>query len=159
MEHAGHLAAHDAAHLHVAFQHGPAQSAQRDLLQLFQSGAPLLQSQIFPGHLVFQHPDRAADGAAGDHGVGVLGLEDGLLVVFVDGALLACQEAGAHLDAAGAQGEGCCGLTAVGNAAGCHHGNADGVDDLGHQGHGGHLTHVAAGLGSFGDDGVHPQAL
>ena len=77
----------------------------------------------------------------------------------MDGALLACQQAGAHLDAAGAQGEGGGGLPPVRDAAGGHHRDAHRVDDLGHQGHGGHLAHVAAGLRALGDDGVHAVAL
>ena len=41
MEHTSHLAAHDAAHFHIALQHGPAQAAQGDLLQLLQRGVLL----------------------------------------------------------------------------------------------------------------------
>ena len=48
----------------------------------------------------------AAGGAAGDGGVVGPGLEHGLLVIGVDGALLAGQQAGAHLDAAGPKGKG-----------------------------------------------------
>ena len=156
MEHTSHLAAHDAAHFHIALQHGPAQAAQGDLLQLLQRGAALLQGQILPGHLVLQGSDRAADGAAGDHRITVLGLQHSLLVIGVDGALLAGKQTGAHLDAAG---KGRSRLTAVRDAAGRHHGNAYRIDDLGHQGHGGHLAHVAAGLRALGDDGVHAIAL
>ena len=124
------------------------------MLQLLQSGAPLFQGQVLPGHLVFQHPDRAADGAACDGGVAVLGLQQGLLIVVVNGTFPACQQAGAHLDAAGTQGEGGGSLTAVGNAAGGDDGNIHRVDDLGHQGHGGHFAHMAAGLHALSDDGV-----
>lgn len=117
MKHARHLAGHDAAGDHVAVKHGAAQAAQGAALQLLQAGPPALQSQVFPGHLVLQHPHGTADGAAGYGGVAVLGLQQGQLIVLVNGALLAHQEAGAHLDAAGPQGQGCRHLTAVGDAA------------------------------------------
>ena len=74
MEHTGHLAGHDAAVFHIAVKHRPAQAAQGMTLQLLQRGTFLLQGQLLPGHLVFQHPHRASDGAAGDGGVTVLGL-------------------------------------------------------------------------------------
>ena len=85
MEHTRHLAGHDAAGLYVAVKDRPAQAAQGNLLQLLQRGSPLFQKQILSGHLVLQHPDRASDGPAGDGGVAVLGLEQSLLVVVVDG--------------------------------------------------------------------------
>ena len=72
----------------------------------------------------------------------------------MDGALPACQQAGAHLDAAGTQREGRGRLPSVGNAAGGDDGDVHRVDDLRHQRHGGHLPHMAAGLHALGDDGV-----
>ena len=154
MEHTGHLTGHDAAPLHVSLEHRPAETAEGDVFQLLQRGSPLFQGEVFPGHFVFQHPHRPADGAARHGGVAVLGLQKGQLVVFVDGALPACQQAGAHLNATGPQSEGRCRLPSVGNAAGGDDGDVHRVDDLGHQRHGGHLTYMAAGLHALGDDGV-----
>ena len=124
------------------------------MFQLLQRGPPLFQRQILPGHFVFQHPHRSADGAARHGGVAVLGLQKGQLVVFVDGALKACQQASAHLNATGPQSEGRCRLPSIGNAAGGDDGDVHRVDDLGHQRHGGHFPHMAAGLHALGDDGV-----
>ena len=123
MEHTGHLTGHDAAPLHVALKHSAAETAEGDVFQLLQRGSTLFQGEVFPCHFVFQHPHRPADGAARDSGVAVLGLQKGLLVIFMDGALPACQQAGAHLNTAGPQSEGRGRLPSIGNAAG---GIADG---------------------------------
>ena len=74
----------------------------------------------------------------------------------MDGALKACQQAGAHLNAAGPQREGRGRLPSVGNAAGGDDRDVHCVDDLRHQRHGGHFPHMAAGLHALGDDGVSP---
>ena len=77
----------------------------------------------------------------------------------MDGALLAHQQAGAHLHAAGTQRQGCCQLTAIGNAARRNDGQIHCVHHLRHQRHGGHLAHMAAALGPFGDHGIDAQLL
>ena len=77
----------------------------------------------------------------------------------MDGALLAHQQAGAHLSTAGPQRKSCCQLAAIGNAARRDNRDIDGIHYLGHQRHGGHLAHMAAALGAFGDDGIHAQRL
>ncbi len=111
-----------------------------------------------PGHILFfRHRTGAAHRAAGDHGVGILGLQNGLLVVVVNGALDTGQQAGAHLDAAGTQCEGGSGLTAVRDAAGSHHGDADGVDDLGTRAMVVISPTWPPDSGALGDDGVHAQ--
>ena len=97
--------------------------------------------------------------AAGDDGVTVLGLEQRGLVVGVDGALLACQQAGAHLHAASTQRQRSRQLTAIGDAACRDDRHADRIHHLRHQRHGGHLAHMAAALGALGDDGVDAQRL
>ena len=65
-------------------------------------------------------------------------------------------EAGADPDPVGAEAERGGEATAVGDAAGGHHGDplADGVDDLRDQGQGGDLAGVPPGLGALGHDDV-----
>ena len=77
----------------------------------------------------------------------------------MDGALLAHEQAGAHLHTAGTQCQRGGQLTAVGDAARCDHGHIDGVHDLRDQRHGGHFAHMAAAFGAFGDHGVNAQRL
>ena len=77
----------------------------------------------------------------------------------MDGALLAGQQAGAHLDAAGPKGKGGGELPAISDAAGGDDGDAHRVHHLGHQGHGGQLADVAAALAALGDDAVDAIAL
>ena len=154
MEHARHLTGHDAAGLHIAVKHGLPQAAQGEVLQLHAVGALLLLGDVGVGHLVAQAAHRGVHRPAGDHGVPVLGLEDGLLIVLVDGALLAHQQAGAHLGSNGTQGVGGQQLPSAGDAAGGDDGDVHRVHHLGHQGHGGGLAHVAAALGALGDHRV-----
>ena len=97
MEHSGHLTGHQAARGSVALKDGTAQAAQRVFFQLHLIGTGLFLPDIFPAHPVFQNTDGGAADAAGYDGVTVLGPEEGRFVVFVDGALLAHQQAGAHL--------------------------------------------------------------
>ena len=158
-EHARHLPRHEAAGAGVPVEDRPAQAAQREPLQLFRAGAGLFPGQIVPCHLVFQKTHGRAPNAPGHGGGAVPGLEQGLLVVGVDRALRADQQAGAQLSAAGAQGEGGQQLAGVRNAAGGHHGDGHRVAHLGHQGHGGGLAYVAAGLGALGNDAVRPGPL
>ena len=68
MEHTGYLSRHNAAVLRISIEHRAAQTAQRYALQLLQRGPTLFQRQILPGQFVFQHPARAAEGAAGPGG-------------------------------------------------------------------------------------------
>ena len=105
MEHPGHLTGHQAAGGGVALKHGPAQAAEGVFFQFHLVGPGLFLPDVLAAHAVFQHTHRCADAAAGDDGVTVLGLEQGGFIVLMDGALLACQQAGAHLYAAGAQGQ------------------------------------------------------
>ena len=106
MEHSGHLTGHQAARGSVALKDGTAQAAQRVFFQLHLIGTGLFLPDIFPAHPVFQNTDGGAADAAGHDGVTVLGPEEGRFVVFVDGALLAHQQAGAHLSTAGPQRKG-----------------------------------------------------
>ncbi len=124
VEHSGHLTGHQAAGGGVALKDGAAQAAQRVLFQLHLVGPGLFLPDILAAHAVFQHTHRCAADAAGDDGVAVLGLEQGGFVVFVDGALLAHQQAGAHLHAAGTQCQRSGQLTAVGDAARRNDGHA-----------------------------------
>ena len=101
MEHPGHLTGHQAAGGGVALKHGPAQAAEGVFFQFHLVGPGLFLPDVLAAHAVFQHTHRCADAAAGDDGVTVLGLEQGSFIVLMDGALLACQQAGAHLYAAG----------------------------------------------------------
>ena len=75
----------------------------------------------------------------------------------MDGALLADQQTGAHLHAAGSQRKGCGQLTAIGDAACRDDRDIHRVHHLRHQCHGGHLAHMAAALGALGNDGIHAQ--
>ena len=77
----------------------------------------------------------------------------------MDGALLACQQAGAHLHTAGTQRQRSRQLTAIGNAACSDDRHADCVHHLWHQCHGGHLAHMATALSTLSDDGVDAQRL
>ena len=52
-----------------------------------------------------------------------------------------------------------CHLAPPTDATGTEHGDVDGVDDLGDQHHRADLAGVAAGLGTLGDDQVHPCCL
>ena len=77
----------------------------------------------------------------------------------MNGALLACQQAGAHLHPASTQCQRSRQLTAIGNAACGDDRHADRIHYLRHQRHGGHLAHMAAALGALGNDGVNAQRL
>ena len=107
-----------------------AQAAEGVFFQFHLVGTGLFLPDVLTAHPVFQHTHRCAHAAAGHDGIAVLGLEQGGFVVGVDGALLACQQAGAHLHAAGAQSQSCCQLTAIGDAACRNDRNADRVHDI-----------------------------
>ena len=103
VQHSGHLTGHQAAAYRVALKDGAAQTAQRVFFQFHLVRARLFLTDILPAHTVFQHTHRCAYAAPGNDGVTVPGFEQRGLVVFVNGALFACQQAGTHLHTAGAQ--------------------------------------------------------
>ena len=58
------------------------------------------------GQLVFQGADGVSAAPAGDQGVDIAGLDDQLLVIFVDAAFVAGQDTRADLNAARTQDQG-----------------------------------------------------
>lgn len=74
---------------------------RRDLGKLARL-APLLDLESLLGDLVAVQPGGVAPPPEDEGGVGFLGLDDGLLDVLVDGGFDGAEEAGAHVDAAGA---------------------------------------------------------
>ena len=114
-------------------------------------GVVLLFKQV-AGEGVFQAAHRMAQAFAGRDGVDVFGLEDLVLVILVNGALLGDQEAGTALYTAGAQHQCRRDASAVGDAARRQNRDVDRIADLRNQGHGGQLADVAAGLTALGDD-------
>ena len=89
------------------------------------------------------------DAAAGDDGVDVLGAQHALLVIFVDGAFVGHEEAGADLHALGAQHEGRRNAAPVADAARGKDGDFYRVHHLGHKRHGGQVADVAAGFAAL----------
>ena len=90
--------------------------------------------------------------AAGRTRRSVVGLQDHLLVLLRDGALICNEKARTHLDAGSAQHKGGRHATAVGNTAGSHYGNVDRIDDLRHQCHRRGLANMAARFGALGNN-------
>ena len=71
-------------------------------------------------------------------------LEHQLLVLLGNGALVCDQKACSHLDAGSAEHQGGRHTTAIGDAAGRHHGDIDRIDNLRHQCHRRGLANMAA---------------
>ncbi len=92
---------------------------------------------------------------AGGNRRSIPGLHNLLLIVGVDDALGGADEAGAHLDAHRAQGQGGGQSSPVGKAAGGDHRDVHRVHDLGDERHGGHIADVPAGFHPLGDQRIH----
>ena len=154
MEHPAHLTGHQTAGVGVALKHGAAQAAQGELFQLHLVSARLFLTDVLPAHAVLEHPYGGSPDASGDDGIAVPGLEKRRFVVGVNGAFLAHQQAGAHLNAAGAQRQRGGHLPSVRNAARCNDRKVHRVHHLGNQRHGGHFSHMAAALGALRDQRI-----
>ena len=96
---------------------------------------------------------------AGYNGRDIGRLEDQLLVLIRNIALVGCEEHGAALHALGAQHERRRHAAAVRDAAGRNDRDAQRIDHLRNQRHGRQLTDVAAALHAFRDNSVRARAL
>ena len=161
LEHTRNLAGHERALLIVAVLHGLTQRTGGCLLKLLKGGIGvlLLELEALARHRGLERTHRMTGRTTGNNGRNVGSLEDELLVLIRNIALVGCEEHGAALYAFGAEHHGSCHAAAVCNAACGDDRNAQCIYDLRNERHGGQLTDVAAAFHTLCDNRICTCAL
>ena len=129
------------------------------MLPLGSAGGVALDLARLTCEPVLQAAHRMARVPPGHDGVRITCTEHLLLVCLRNRALLDRQETRAALHPLGTQSERRKHAAAIGHATSRDHGNPYRIADRGNECHRGEFPHMAAGLGSLGDDGVGAQPL